>query len=409
MRTAAESTRAGFTPEQLRRLANQNGTPLYAYNGVGLRRSFEQLRTALPAEIGILYSMKANPHPEILKTIQRLGAGVDVASLGELEKAEAAGFKPSQISFVGPGKSDKELQAAIDRRLSCVVVESIEELDRIAGFASRAAQRTNVGIRVNPLQYIYNSGRAMSGVSSQFGIDEEKLPEVVERTRRYPVLKVTGLHFFVESQYLVADRLLRNFGRFLEIACDFQRKIGFALGNVNLGGGFGIPYYEDQSELDLAQIRGGLERLMNSPAAKELSPARFLVESGRFIVGPAGVFLTKILYRKLSRGVTYLVCDGGLNLHLSACGLTTRICRTFPIEFLTADPISAEREPETVTIVGPTSYHRDVLAADVRLPSPQPGDLICIGCSGAYGFTFSPRRFLSLDSGREIFADASVL
>jgi diaminopimelate decarboxylase len=391
-----------FDQNSLLELAKHNQTPFYAYNAATIQRDYLSLRQALPDQFRILYSMKANPHRQIVQFMKSVGTDIDVASLRELQLAQDVGFLPEQISFVGPGKSKQELQAIVQAKISCTVVESLSELEQLDQIAQQSNLRTRACVRVNPMQYIAQSGRPVNAASSQFGIDEEQLGEFLKVARTCRSIDIVGVHFYLHSQFLNADNLVTNFINFIEIACEFQRQLDRPLQIVNLGGGFGIIYFNGQKPLDLELLHHKLHQVMTSESAQILREARFMVESGRFLVGPSGVFVSRVLYRKRSRDKIFLVCDGGLAQHLAATGAGQIIRKNFPISLLSASTNETQLR-ERVTIVGPSCYSLDVLGHDVDLPQAAVGDLICIGNSGAYGPTFSPTHFLSPAPTREIF------
>jgi diaminopimelate decarboxylase len=384
-----------ISPE-LTQLLSSLPTPFYAYDLGILSKNFESLKQALPNDFQILYSMKANPNPKILQALKELGAWIDVASLGELKMAQAAGFANQEISFVGPGKSFVELQTLARSNLFSGVIESIEELKRLDQLALENKMAPQVCLRIHPLREIGPSGQERAAGPSQFGIDEEQLPEIASAVQSLRAVRVNGLHFFTRSQFLRASEILNACERAFRLTEVFEDKLG-KMEFVNLGGGFGIPYFENQEPLDLSELKTGLSSLVS----KQRVPRKYLVESGRYIAGESGTFVTKILYKKISRGRTYLICDGGMSQNLSAVGVGQAIRRNFPISVIPSQP-GKNAVLERVTIAGPSCYSIDVLGLDVELPSPQPGDHICIGQMGAYGYTFSPLKFLTQVDPQEV-------
>jgi diaminopimelate decarboxylase len=352
--------------------------------------------------------MKANPHDGILRTLRSLGSWIDVSSAGEYQRAIEAGFEPHDLSFVGPGKSDAELSLCIDNGVHCVIIESIAELLRLAELARSSRRDVRAAVRVNPSRYLNYQGIERVGAVSHFGIDEEQLGGLLALLPSCPEVRLIGLQFFLHSQFLNASHIGANFRSFLGIADRFQQSMGKPLELINLGGGFGIPYFEGQPELDLDRLQESLLALLQTREAARLPECRFFVESGRFITGPCGVFGTRVLYRKESRDKTFLVCDGGMTQHLAAIGVGQMIRRNFPLAVLHrreqgfSFPEAAE-ETEMVNIVGPSCFSLDVLASEARLPRAERGDLVCIGQSGAYGPTFSPQGFLSRPPPAEFF------
>jgi diaminopimelate decarboxylase len=385
-------------------------TPFYAYDRDVVQNRYAQLKSALPSTFEILYSTKANPNSEILALLQKSGSGADVSSLGELDRVLKAGFSPQQISFVGPGKSDEELAKSLNSDILCTVVESLQELDRLEVLSAQVGSSARVCVRVHPDRYFAYNGAERSGIASSFGIDEEQLDDAITKfVASNSRLQLIGLHFYLHSQFLDARLIAANFRNFSGIAQRFQRNLGKPLALINFGGGFGIPYFSGQNELDLSALRSELEALIRSDEFSDLRQCRFFVESGRYIVGPAGVFCTRVLYRKRSQGKTILVCDGGFTQNLAATGMGQLVRRNFSMQAIRHDPsgkftlLSPEAPTETVTVVGPSCYSMDVLAQDILLPSLDHGDFLCVLQSGAYGPTFSPQAFLTRPSASEIF------
>lgn len=387
-------------------LVKREGTPFYLYDLEVLRRNYSALRWALPETVEILYSMKANPHLAVLRELRDLGSGLDVGSGQEIDVALGAGFQPSQISFVGPGKSAADLAKAIGKNIFCIVAESLQEIELIDVLASRMNAKARVCIRVNPKRYVDNSGVEVRGRACQFGLDEEQLDAARSLIRERRFIHLIGLHFYIGSQFFQARNLIDNFSVFLDVAGAFQARLDYPLEVINLGGGFGLPYFENQVPLHLGELKEKFGILARSLPDRKLGGAKLFVESGRLLVGSCGLFVTQVLYRKESRGRIYLCCDGGFSHHLAATGIDQVVRGNFPISVLKASGARGRTGGETVTIIGPSCYSRDVVAesADLAFPA-EAGDLICVGNSGAYGLTFSPLDFLSPVSPGEFFVD----
>ena len=378
--------------------------PFYVYDLNLLSERYRFLKAALPSEFQILYSMKANPHHDILKRLKSEGAWVDICSAGEFQRAKEAGFLSTQMSFVGPGKTRKELELCVAENVFCVV-ESYEELLQLSQIANSQGRQQKVCLRINPSEYLNHQGRQIRQVPSQFGLDEEQAFALARES--VPGVKVIGLHFFLHSQFLNSSILVKNFCGFTEMACRFQSELGRPLEILNFGGGFGVPYFPDQQALDLEVLKMGWAEIMTDSVQRELFDAQFFVETGRFLCAPAGLFVTEVLYKKHSRGQTYLICDGGWTQHLAATGVGQLVRRNFPVTVLKRQQdqfqISNETKTETVTIAGPSCYSMDVLGSAVCLPVVEVGDLLCFHFSGAYGPSFSPQEFLSRPMAQEIF------
>ncbi|HTL70916.1 MAG TPA: type III PLP-dependent enzyme [Candidatus Eisenbacteria bacterium] len=384
--------------KEITRRAAGSPTPAYYYHSGSLRRCYRRLAAFLPSGFEILFSVKANPHASVLGCFRRLGAGADVASEEELRRALRAGFPPARISFAGPGKNAEELRLAVAKGVT-IQAESEEELIEIDKISARLGRRAVAGIRVNPALSHESDGMRMGGGPKPFGIDEERLPAVVSRLAACRHLTVGGIHVFSGSQILDGRVLAESFADTWRIAVQMRRRLGRGLAFVNFGGGFGLPYFAGERPLDLAAFGRRLRRALGGElAAASRSGTRFWVESGRYLAGEAGVYVTKVLYKKISRGRTYLITDGGMNHHLPASGnFGTILKKNYPIRVLGA----RGRRSETVTIAGPLCTPLDVLGRDVRLPAAGPGDLVGIFQSGAYGLTASPSGFLSRRPPRE--------
>jgi diaminopimelate decarboxylase len=385
---------------KLRDLLPRIETPCYVYFLDILESRYRSLSAALGERCKILYSMKANPHPKFVKAIMAMGGGIDVSSLGELDSAISLGVPPESISFVGPGKSLLELERAINLGIHSLVVESISELEQVAKLANTKGRPANVMLRVNPHSYIQANGRPREASHSQFGIDDADLLQLDHRWFENLPLTIQGLHFYVQPHFSDAQILVENFRRFAATAVQIQSRWKMRFPLINFGGGFGIPYFHGQQELDLGVLKFGLQKLFAETT--ELRNAGFLAESGRYLAGPAGFFVTRVLYKKVSRGKTILICDGGFTQHQSATGSGQLIRRAFPLCALTDG--SAQRQ-EKVTLAGPSCYSADILGEDLELDAVDVGDCIAVGQSGAYGASFSPTDFLSRPPANELFND----
>ncbi len=364
-------------------------TPLFVYSAVLIERRIAQLREALPARIGLNYAIKANPMPEILALMDPLVEGFDIASSGELGLTEAAGIAPARVSFAGPGKRDDELEAAIAAgvTLNC---ESEGEAARALAIGQRLGQRPRLAIRVNPDFEIKGSGMKMGGGAKPFGLDAERVPQLARHIIREGAIW-RGLHIFTGSQALSAEAICTAQRNTLELAAQLADEIGETPPKINLGGGFGIPYFPGDEPLDLARVGAALHRLVEA-LPEILAPSELCLELGRYLVGEAGVYLTRIVDRKVSHGITYLVTDGGLHHQLAASGnFGTVVRRNYPLAI--ANRFDAAPQ-EVVNVVGCLCTPLDRLADAAHLPRAEVGDLVAVFCAGAYGASASPAAFL---------------
>jgi len=364
-------------------------TPLFVYSSQLIEGRIAALREALPARIGINYAIKANPLPAILSLMDPLLDGFDIASSGELELVRAQGIDPARVSFAGPGKRDDELRAAIKAgvTLNC---ESEGEAERALAIGHDLSIAPQLAIRVNPDFEIKGSGMKMGGGAKPFGVDAERVPALARRIIDEGALW-RGLHIFTGSQALSADAIISSQHNTMKLGSDLSEKIGAAPPKINLGGGFGIPYFPGDEPLDLTSIGAALSEAV-AALPQILQETELCLELGRYLVGEAGVYLTRIVDRKVSYGITYLVTDGGLHHQLAASGnFGTVVRRNYPVAIATR--FDAEPE-EVVNVVGCLCTPLDRLADAAKLPRAGVGDLVAVFCAGAYGASASPAAFL---------------
>lgn len=386
--------------ERLYQFVKEHETPCYVFDTSRIRRNYEALNKALPENFKILYSLKANSNPNIVRELKALGSSFDVASYTELKTVLDCGVPAEEISFVGPGKTEDEIRFALSERVGILVIESLDQLALVNRCAAEAKQVQNISIRVNPKEYYDSRGRKRLNRSIQFGIDEENLGSVFETLRKMPSIRVVGVHTHVQSQILDPEPIVKNFGITLQIFNDLKTRYAPELSVINFGGGFGIPYNENEKELDLQLLGKALTEFSNLRP-----PIRPYVETGRYLVGPAGYFVTKVLYRKESRGKNILIMDGGMNNNFSVVGALQFEGKKYKATALTGRP---ETEKHKYMLVGPSCYSMDVLANDLELPEMRPGDYVCFHNSGAYGRSFSPILFLGQKVAQEYFVDGEI-
>ncbi|OOG51164.1 pyridoxal-dependent decarboxylase, exosortase A system-associated [Polaromonas sp. C04] len=376
--------------ERLSLLAARVGqTPFYAYDRALLRDRVATLRHVLPPAVKLHYAMKANPMPAVVGLMAGLVDGVDVASAGELKVALDAGTDPHEISFAGPGKRDAELRQAVASRV-LINLESFREVPVLQAICSELGLPARVAVRVNPDFELKGSGMKMGGGPKQFGVDVEQIPELLARIARAG-LAFEGFHLFAGSQNLRAESICEAQQKSYELALRLAQQAPKPVRFLNLGGGFGIPYFPGEQPLDLTPIGDNLARLAQR-AQTELPDASLVIELGRYLVGEAGVYVTRVVDRKVSRGQVYLVVDGGLHHHLAASGNFGQVVRkNYPV---TVGNRADALERETASVVGPLCTPLDLLADRMTLPLAQVGDLVVVFQSGAYGASASPQGFL---------------
>jgi diaminopimelate decarboxylase len=382
----------------LPRLAERVGrTPFYAYERRQISERVAQLRQALPSAVQLHYAMKANPMPALVQMLAGLVDGIDVASGGELKVALDAGMAPAHISFAGPGKSDAELRCAIAAG-ALLHLESEAEMERAAIIGEQLSLTPRVAVRINPEFELKHAGIKMGGGPRQFGVDEERLPAMLQRLGQLG-LDFIGFHIFSGAQNLSATALCEAQMLSVQLGLRLAAHAPGPLRLLNIGGGFGVPYFPGERALELEPIAAGLERALQ--LLRHASPrTKLVLELGRYLVAEGGIYVCKVLERKQSRGQVILVTDGGLHQHLAASGNFGQVIRkNFPVAI--GNRMGAE-ERELASVVGPLCTPLDLLADRMPLPRAEPGDLVVVFQSGAYGLTASPTAFLGHPAPLEV-------
>jgi diaminopimelate decarboxylase len=378
-------------------VAEAGVTPLFVYSAELVRRRVALLRDAMPGQLRLHYAVKANPFRPVLELLKGLTDGFDIASLGELEMVRAAGQDLRLTSFAGPGKRDAELEAAIGHGVT-LNLESEGEARRALAIGERLGVVPRLAIRVNPDFELRGSGMKMGGGPKPFGVDAERVPALARGVIAAGA-EWRGLHVFTGSQALDAGAIAETQGNVIDLAARLTDAIGAPLPHLNMGGGFGIPYFHGDAPLDVAAVGAALgDRFARLPGA--LAGAEFAIELGRYLVGEAGVYLARVVDRKQSHGQVFLVIDGGLHHQLAASGnFGTVVRRNYPAAIATrfdADP------SEQASIVGCLCTPLDRFVDQALVPRAEEGDLVAIFCAGAYGATASPASFLGQGPAREV-------
>jgi diaminopimelate decarboxylase len=377
--------------QSLVRLADRIGqTPFFAYDRKLIAERIALLRRHLPASMHIHYAIKANPMPAVVQHLQPLVDGFDVASARELTTALDSGMNPANIGFAGPGKTDAELAQALAAGV-LIEVESEGEFRRLSRLADRTGYAARIAVRVNPDFELKGSGMRMGGGPQQFGVDAERVPELLELVASKG-LRVEGFHIFAGSQNLRADIIVEAQKKIAELALRMSDLLSEPLRYLNIGGGFGIPYFPKDQALDLAPIGSNLLAIVEEVKARQ-PQAKVVLELGRYIVGEAGLYVCRVIDRKWSRGQTFLITDGGLHHQLAASGNFGQVIRrNYPLAI--GNKFSGVPS-ETVSVVGCLCTPLDILGDRCELPVAEVGDLVVVFQSGAYGLTASPTAFLS--------------
>ncbi|MFO1256468.1 MAG: pyridoxal-dependent decarboxylase, exosortase A system-associated [Sphingomonadaceae bacterium] len=369
--------------------AEAGRTPLFVYSADLIRRRVADLYAALPPRVALHYAVKANPYGPVLELMSQLVDGFDIASAGELALVRAAGVAAERISFAGPGKRTDELEAAIQAGAT-LNLESEGEAVRALEAGHRLGITPRLAIRVNPDFDLRGSGMKMGGGAKPFGVDAERVPamarEVIASGAEW-----RGFHIFAGSQALSATAIIEAQVQALALAADLSERIGAPLPHCNLGGGFGIPYFPGDEQLDLKAVGQALGEALEA-VPQVLKYTQFCVELGRYLVGEAGVYLTRIVDRKASHGEVFLVVDGGLHHQLAASGnFGTVVRRNYPVAIATRFDAAPTEE---ASVVGCLCTPLDRLAEKAGFPKAQVGDLVAVFCAGAYGASASPAQFL---------------
>ncbi|MEY2943128.1 MAG: hypothetical protein RLY97_1142 [Pseudomonadota bacterium] len=378
-------------------VARAGGSPLFVYSRAMLADRMAGLRAAMPQRLALHYAMKANPYPPLLEFMAGLVDGFDIASGGELAILLAAGLDASKVSFAGPGKRDAELEAAIAAGVT-LNVESANEAARGFAIGERLGIVPRMAVRVNPDFDLKGSGMKMGGGAKQFGVDATRVPDLVKQIVAAGA-EFRGFHIFAGSQALDASAIAETQGQTIDLAAKLADAAGVALPKCNLGGGMGIPYFPGDVAVDVGQVGAALAaRFDNLPDV--LAETQFCMELGRYLVGEAGVYLTRIVDRKISHGEVFLITDGGLHHQLAASGnFGTVVRRNYPVAI--ASRFDAE-PAEEASIVGCLCTPLDRLADKGHFPRADVGDLVAVFCAGAYGASASPAAFLGQGPAREI-------
>lgn len=387
---------AGYTATEIAAIAG--GVPCYIYDRKALTERVPGLRSQMPEQLKLHYAIKANPMPAVVHHMATLVDGLDVASHKEMLIALGTGIAAGDISFAGPAKGMHELMAAVAAGIT-VNVESRLELDRLCQCAGQLQTKARVALRVNPDFELKASGMKMAGGPKQFGIDAEQIPTVLAELD-LDNIDFQGFHIYSGSQNLKAEALIDAHNKTFELAARLAEFSPVPVKEINIGGGLGIPYFPGEQALDLEPISNNLQQLLDT-RPESLKNCQFVMELGRYLVGESGYYLCQITDKKVSRGQTYLMTNGGLHHHLANSGNFGQVIRkNYPV--VIANRLEAE-ETEKVEIVGPLCTPLDIVGAKMDLPVAEVGDYVAVLQSGAYGATASPQAFLGHPEVREIF------
>lgn len=387
-------------------IAQRFGTPCYVYLMEEIKGRCEALRQAFGQRFKISYAVKANPNVGLLQRLRAHTDALDISSAGELQHALHAAWEPQRLSFTGPGKRTQELAAAVTHGIGHIVVESIAEARAVSRIASAHGKHQDILVRLSPRRIPRGFGLNMAGKPSQFGIDEEDLDAAFAVLKTLPGLRIRGLHIYSGTQCLDVNALAEHF----DICCELFRQCAtrhdLTPSVLVFGAGFGIPYYPGQEALAVGHLAACVNPTLDALLQTDrLRHTVCVLETGRYLVGEAGIFVTRIIRIKVSRGTRIAICDGGMHHHLAACGhLGSVFHRNYRIFAVNAGMDTGATA--TYDLVGPLCTSIDTLGHSVELPVLDEGDLIGIHCSGAYGLTASPIHFISHPPPKEIVVES---
>lgn len=384
----------------LTRIAQDVPTPFYAYDQQALRDTFHGLKRYLPEGSDIYYSLKANPNRAVVATLAAEGAGCEVCSRSELETAIAAGGNPRRIIYVGPAKSAADITRAMEIGIKAIIAESLDELRLIAGIAATRGIVQPVGLRINPDFKSASVRIKMTGIASQFGIDEADLPAALDLAEADPHIIPVGIHVYLGSRILEEEAIFDNTRNILDLARRVAARLGRPLSFVDVGGGFGLAYFGKERDLDPARLGPGLAALIAEFQA-EFKRTRVVIELGRYLAARAGVMVTSVRYVKDSKGKRFAICDGGSNIFAAAAGYGSAFRKNWPMRRVGGGEGSL---PQMLT--GPLCTPSDTIGDMVDLPPLAAGDLVCFERAGAYGPSASPVGFLSFGHPAEVMVTA---
>ncbi|KAF4406777.1 type III PLP-dependent enzyme [Streptomyces lycii] len=373
-------------------LAERYGTPLYLYDGNGLRDRITTVRDRLHPRLEVFFSLKSNPNIAVCGLLHAHGARAEISSLAELATARRAGVDPADILFLGPGKSRAELAACLDEGVYAIICESFGELALIDELARDRSVTARVALRVNPEFAVKGSGLTMGGKPRQFGIDAAQLlgaaPEAVSALSH---VRLMGVQVYMGTRILSEDAVVENTERIFDLAEQVADALDFPLEMVDIGGGLGVAYFDNETDLDFDLLASQLNPVIDKFASRH-PDTRLVMELGRYLTAPFGLYVTTVRYVKTSMGENFAVLDGGTNHHMAAVGIGSFVKRNFPMTVL-----NRTDEPATGpwNLTGPLCTPNDTLGKKVPLPDVRPGDLIGVERSGAYGPSASPVLFLS--------------
>lgn len=382
-------------------------SPFYLYDGNLIKLIIDKLKTNINNSINIFYSLKANPSLGICELINSELTNCEVCSEGELLLAFRAGFKPENIIFVGPGKNLIELELCVKNKLLAIVAESINEILNINEISKKYNLTSSILLRINPNFAIKNAPLKMGGTATQFGIDIALLNENIKQISRLSHIKISGVHIYNGSRILDANEIIINTKNIIKLAHKLSTEWNIKFEYIDIGGGLGIPYYHNETALDINKTISGINSLTKEYL--QIYPnTKFILECGRYIVGPAGILVGKVIDIKKSKNELFAITNMGMHCHLAATGIASCLKRNFPVSFIRLNNLQHKNDKlmysqqsevsgsrQNITITGPLCTPGDNIVRNIRVPGLNINDIVMLQKTGAYGLSASPGRFLS--------------
>lgn len=389
-----------FDASLFERLAAQHGTPFFLYETGAIRQRIARVRNAFQGLVKVYYAVKTNPNLELIRALAGHADGLDISSGGELEQSLLAGFDPAAISFAGPAKTAKELERSLEVGLGAISVESERELSEIMKIAESRRIPANVVLRLNPRQAVREFGMKMGGRPTQFGIDEEDVERIAGRIEKGSALiNFRGIHLYVGSQCFDPAGIASHVSYTLELARRIAERTSLRVRTVNLGGGFGVSHTDADAELDVEAVGEAVTPQIREFLDSGGGECEVVFELGRYLALDSGIYVTRVISRKVSRGKTFFMVDGGLNHHLAAAGVFGAGLRS---NYLLRNLTNPAAPVEHCHVAGPSCNPTDLLGVNTSLARPELGHLIGVLKSGSYALTASPVLFLGRATPAEI-------
>lgn len=380
--------------------ARRFGTPLYVYDFDAIASRLAAMRSLFDAGVKLYYAVKANPNLQLLANLKPLVDGLDVSSGGEFRQALLADYRGGDLSFAGPGKTSREIELALRHECGSLSIESEDDLTRVIGACRKTGLRANISLRINPLTAVKSFAVKMGGLPTPFGVDEEQAAGIIAAVgRNEDVLNFCGFHIYAGTQCLSLDGLTQNINNVLQVVEKICRENDLAPVRINFGGGLGVPYFSSDKDFDLAGFAEFVNRAVAHYVDQQAQPIDFILELGRYIVGPFGYYLSRVQAIKETRGRKFVILDGGMHHNLPASGNFGQIIsKNYAIQNVSKPAAAKDR----VDIVGCLCTTLDRLANRIEIESPAVGDVLAVKNSGAYGLTASPVYFLGHETPAEV-------